>query len=238
MCIRFLCGKKGSLTCHMEQNDTRIFSYFVVGHAPVEGMVFCFVDLQRTRHFLEEKKKHVTLVPGFCAFSLLFFSFFFVAKSAQRKCTRHLFSKVVVDGDALGRVLARVVAYVSPACASQLCIGILVARPGRKEAVQSNRSLAGCGLHQTFFFSLFCKSGVVAPLCNPSIQTQGQCFLSVFSTRRRKSGWGVGGVKEKTGGFGQEAASTDKGAGREQQETGTATEEDLALTCRQKIRRV
>lgn len=108
----------------MEQNDTRIFSYFVVDRAPVEGMVFCFVDLQRTRHFLEEKKNMSLLFQVFAHF--LYFSFFF-AKSAQRKCTRHLFSKVVVDGDALGRVLARVVAYVSPACASQLCIWILVA---------------------------------------------------------------------------------------------------------------
>lgn len=66
-----------------------------------------------------------------------------------------------------------------------------------KEVLQ----VAGCT--KLSFFSLFCKSGVVAPLCNPSIQTQGQCFLSVFSTRRRKSGWGVGEVKEKTGSFGQ-----------------------------------
>lgn len=52
------------------------------------------------------------------------------------------------------------------------------------------------------------------------------------------SGWGVVyGVKEKTGSFGQEVAFTDKGAGQEQQEAGTATEEDLALMCRQKIRK-
>lgn len=47
----------------------------------------------------------------------------------------------------------------------------------------------------------------------------------------------VEAVKEKTGSFGQEVAFIDKGAGQEQQETGTATEENLALMCRQKIRR-
>lgn len=91
MCIRFLCGKKGSLTCHMEQNDTRIFSYFVVGHAPVEGMVFCFVDLQRTRHFLEEKKNMSLLFQVFAHF--LYFSFlFFLLPKVHRGNVRGTFS--------------------------------------------------------------------------------------------------------------------------------------------------
>lgn len=91
------------------------------------------------------------------------------------------------------------------------------------------------GLHQTFVF--FSKPCVLALLRNQSAQRQ--CFLSVVPNRRRGSLWGeVEGVKEKTGSLGQEVAFTDKGAGQEQQETGTVTEEDLALMCRQKIRRL
>lgn len=165
----------------MEENDARIFAYFVVDCAPVEGVVFYFVDLQRTRHFLE-RKKTCHSCSGFLRF---FFPFF--AKSAQRKCMRHLFSKFVVDGDALGRVLARVVAYISPAYASQLCILRLVSQSGGEEAVQFKRGLAGCRLDPNLRFSFL---SVVHLACNPSIQTRRQCILSVFSNGRRESGRG------------------------------------------------
>lgn len=87
---------------------------------------------------------------------------------------------------------------------------------------------------------LISTSCVVAALCNQSIQTQGQCFQSVVSNRQREPGWSVaqGGSRKRQAAWGQEVAFTDKGAGLEQQETGTATEEDLALMCRQKIRKV
>lgn len=101
----------------------------------------------------------------------------------------HLFSKFVVDGDALGRVLARVVAYISPACASQLCMLRLVSQSGGEEAVQSKRGLAGCRLHPNVRFS-FLFVVHLAALCNPSIQAQRQCILSVFSNGRRESGRG------------------------------------------------
>lgn len=55
--------KKKNLTCHVEEDDAWILSYFVGSRASVEGMSHSFLNLQRAHDFLG---KRVYFVNNHC----------------------------------------------------------------------------------------------------------------------------------------------------------------------------
>lgn len=180
----------------MEQNDTRIFSYFVVDHAPVEGMVFCFVDLQRTRHFLEEKKNMSLLFQVFVHF--LYFSLFFFCQ----KCTEEMHAAPFQQSRCWWWCAQPGTGPCCCLCLSSLCISAVhldSCGPTWRKGSSSIQKKS-CRLRvapNAFFFLSFVNLVLLLHYATRPSKTQGQCFLSVFSTRRRESGWVSGGSRKR-----------------------------------------